>query len=118
MTTITVSTQFGAGGHLVAEAVSKRLGFAYVNEEMVEFVANKANVSRAKNKCTVYFTLREKRRNRRKEKGNPARFSDAALFTGRFQIFSFDFAVARFCSASLPKTSSYGPAGTIMECSG
>jgi cytidylate kinase len=46
MTTITVSTQFGAGGHLVAEAVSKRLDFAYVNEAMVEFVANKANVSK------------------------------------------------------------------------
>ncbi len=46
MTTITVSTQFGAGGHLLAEAVSKRLGFVYVNDEMVEYVAQKANVTK------------------------------------------------------------------------
>ncbi len=44
-TVITVARQFGAGGHTLGEVVAERLGYSLIDEEMVNAVAEKANVS-------------------------------------------------------------------------
>lgn len=45
MAVITISREFGAGGRTLGEALAERLGYRFVNEEMIKEVANKANVS-------------------------------------------------------------------------
>ena len=45
MSVITIARQFGAGGKTLGELVAKRLGYMLVDEEIVEMVAQEANVS-------------------------------------------------------------------------
>jgi cytidylate kinase len=45
MAVITISRQFGAGGRTLGETLAKRLGYRYVNEDMIREVAKKAGVS-------------------------------------------------------------------------
>ena len=42
---ITIARQFGAGGHTLGDICAKRLGYALIDEEMVNAVAEKAKVS-------------------------------------------------------------------------
>lgn len=45
MTTITISRQFGAGGATLGERLSKRLGYRYVNDQLIKEVAKNVGVS-------------------------------------------------------------------------
>jgi hypothetical protein len=45
MAVITISRHFGAGGWTLGERLSKKLGYRYVQEDMIKEVAAKANVS-------------------------------------------------------------------------
>ena len=45
MAVITISRQFGAGGWTLGERLAERLGYRYVNEDMIKKVAAKAKVS-------------------------------------------------------------------------
>ena len=45
MAVISISRQFGAGGKTLAERVADRLGFEFVDDELVSMVARAANVS-------------------------------------------------------------------------
>ena len=45
MSVITIARQFGAGGKTLGELVAERLGYMLVDEEIVEMVAQEANVS-------------------------------------------------------------------------
>ncbi|MBU2489438.1 MAG: cytidylate kinase-like family protein, partial [Proteobacteria bacterium] len=45
MAVITIARPFGAGGYTVGARVAERLGYALVQEEMVNAVAEKARVS-------------------------------------------------------------------------
>ncbi len=45
MAVITISRQFGAGGRTLGERVARRLGYRYVNEDMIRQVAAKAKVT-------------------------------------------------------------------------
>ena len=45
MTLVSISRQFGAGGRFVAEQVSQRLGFDFVDDELVNRVAQEAKVA-------------------------------------------------------------------------
>lgn len=45
MAVITISRQFGAGGTTLGERLAKRLGYRYVNDEMIKAVAEKFGVS-------------------------------------------------------------------------
>jgi cytidylate kinase len=45
MTVVSISRQFGAGGRFVAEEISRRLGFEFVDDELVKRVAQEANVA-------------------------------------------------------------------------
>lgn len=45
MAVITISRQFGAGGRTVGEAIAEKLGYTLIDEDIIEMVAQKANVS-------------------------------------------------------------------------
>ena len=45
MTVITISRQFGAGGKTLGEKVSKELGYAFYNDQIIQMVAVEAKVS-------------------------------------------------------------------------
>jgi cytidylate kinase len=45
MSVITISRQFGAGGWTLGERLAKRLGYRYVQEDMIKEVAAESNVS-------------------------------------------------------------------------
>ena len=45
MAVLTISRQFGAGGRTLGESVSKRLGYRYVEEDLIKELAIKAKVS-------------------------------------------------------------------------
>ena len=45
MAVLTISRQFGAGGRTLGEGVSKRLGYRYIQEDMIKELAIKAKVS-------------------------------------------------------------------------
>lgn len=45
MAVITISRQFGAGGRTLGERLAGRLGYRYVNEDMIKEVAKKVKVS-------------------------------------------------------------------------
>ena len=45
MSVITISRHFGAGGRTLAEMVSKRRGFAFYDNEVIQLVSEKAKVS-------------------------------------------------------------------------
>ena len=45
MSVIAISRQFGAGGKTLGEMVSKKLGYTFVDREIVQMVAKKAKVS-------------------------------------------------------------------------
>jgi len=45
MATITISRQFGSGGRTLGQMISKALGYAYVDEEIIQMVADRARVS-------------------------------------------------------------------------
>ena len=45
MSVVTISRQFGAGGHTLGRMVADELGYAYVDEEIIQMVARKARVS-------------------------------------------------------------------------
>jgi cytidylate kinase len=45
MAVITISRQFGAGGRTLGERLAERLGYRYVNEDMIKEVARKVKVS-------------------------------------------------------------------------
>ena len=45
MSVITIARQFGAGGKTLGSLVAKRLGYTLVDEEIVELIAQEANVS-------------------------------------------------------------------------
>ncbi len=45
MATITISRQFGAGGRTLGNRVAERLGYAFVDEEIIQMVAKRAKVS-------------------------------------------------------------------------
>jgi cytidylate kinase len=45
MSVITISRQFGAGGKTLGEMISKKLGYTFVDNEIIQMVAKKAKVS-------------------------------------------------------------------------
>jgi cytidylate kinase len=45
MAIITISRQFGAGGRTLGNLVAERLGYAFVDEEIIQMVAKRAKVS-------------------------------------------------------------------------
>jgi cytidylate kinase len=45
MAVLTISRQFGAGGRTLGEGISKRLGYRYVEEDLIKELAIKAKVS-------------------------------------------------------------------------
>ena len=45
MAVLAISRQFGAGGKTLGQRVAKRLGYDFVGEDMLQMVAEKANVS-------------------------------------------------------------------------
>lgn len=45
MATITISREFGAGGRTLGKMISKALGYAYVDAEIIQMVAERARVS-------------------------------------------------------------------------
>ena len=45
MSVITISRHFGAGGRTLGEMVSKRLGYAFYDNEVIQLVSVKAKVS-------------------------------------------------------------------------
>ncbi len=45
MAVITISRQFGAGGKTLGEMVAKKLGYSFVDSEIIQMVAKKARVS-------------------------------------------------------------------------
>ncbi|MFH1090247.1 MAG: cytidylate kinase-like family protein [Pseudomonadota bacterium] len=45
MAVVTITRQYGAGGHLVGEMVAGRLGYQLVDKDMLHLVARKANVT-------------------------------------------------------------------------
>jgi cytidylate kinase len=45
MAVLTISRQFGAGGRTLGESISKRLGYRYVEEDLIKELAIKAKVS-------------------------------------------------------------------------
>jgi len=45
MAVLTISRQFGAGGRTLGEAIAKRLGYRYVEEDLIKELAIKAKVS-------------------------------------------------------------------------
>ena len=45
MAIITISRQFGAGGRTLGNRVAERLGYAFVDEEIIQMVAKRAKVS-------------------------------------------------------------------------
>ena len=45
MAVITIARQFGAGGKTVGSMIAERLGYALIDEEIVELIAQEANVS-------------------------------------------------------------------------
>jgi len=45
MSVITISRQFGAGGKTLGEMISKALGYAFVDDEIIQLVAKKGKVS-------------------------------------------------------------------------
>jgi cytidylate kinase len=45
MAVITISRQFGAGGKSIGEKLAEKLGYTLVDEDLIEYVAQKANVS-------------------------------------------------------------------------
>lgn len=47
MPVITVSRQFGSGGHTLAKIMADKLGYKFIYEEIIETLAEKANVSTA-----------------------------------------------------------------------
>jgi len=46
MAVITISRQFGAGGKTLGEMISKRLGYYYAVDDIIQIVAREARVSR------------------------------------------------------------------------
>jgi len=45
MAVVTISRQFGAGGKTLGEMVAKKLGYTFVDNEIIQMVAQKAKVS-------------------------------------------------------------------------
>lgn len=45
MAVVTISRQFGAGGHTLGKIVADKLGCSFVDEEIIQMVAKKARVS-------------------------------------------------------------------------
>jgi len=45
MAVVTISRQFGAGGHTLGKMVADKLGYSFVDEEIIQLVARKARVS-------------------------------------------------------------------------
>ena len=45
MAVVTISRQFGAGGHTLGKLVADKLGYSFVDEEIIQRVAKKARVS-------------------------------------------------------------------------
>jgi len=45
MSVITISRQFGAGGKTLGEMISEKLGYTFVDNEIIQMVAKKAKVS-------------------------------------------------------------------------
>lgn len=45
MAVVTISRQFGAGGHTLGKMVADKLGYSFVDEEIIQLVAKKARVS-------------------------------------------------------------------------
>jgi cytidylate kinase len=46
MAVITISRQFGAGGKTLGKAVAQKLGYAFVDEDIIQMVADRAKVSK------------------------------------------------------------------------
>ena len=46
MSVITISRQFGAGGKTLGEMISTKLGYTFVDDEIIQMVAKKAKVSK------------------------------------------------------------------------
>ena len=42
MSVITISRQFGAGGKTLGEMISEKLGYTFVDNEIIQMVAKKA----------------------------------------------------------------------------
>ena len=45
MSVVTISRQFGAGGHTLGQMVADKLGYSFIDEEIIQMVARKARVS-------------------------------------------------------------------------
>jgi len=45
MSVITISRQFGAGGRTLGDMVSKKLGYAFYDDQIIQMVASEAKVS-------------------------------------------------------------------------
>jgi cytidylate kinase len=45
MAVITISRQFGAGGKTIGQKVAKQLGYTFVDEDIIQIIAEKAKVS-------------------------------------------------------------------------
>ena len=45
MAVVTISRQYGAGGHTLGKMVADELGYSFVDEEIIQLVAKKARVS-------------------------------------------------------------------------
>ena len=56
MSVITIARQFGAGGKTLGDLVAKRLGYTLVDEEIVELIAQEANVGTG----TIYRYFKNK----------------------------------------------------------
>ena len=46
MAVITISRQFGAGGRTLGKLLSKKLGYNFIEEDIIQKVAEKVNVSK------------------------------------------------------------------------
>lgn len=46
MAVITISRQYGAGGKTLGQLIAKKLGYTFFNEDIIQMVADKANVSK------------------------------------------------------------------------
>ena len=45
MAVITISRQFGAGGKTIGQKVAEALGYTFIDEDIIQIIAEKAKVS-------------------------------------------------------------------------